>query len=168
MYFCVYVCIYTSVYASMLTKGTYMVARGQDQVSASITVVLSLRVETTFLAVYQISCISDIYIIVYNSSKIMVIHAVTTKIMLWWGVIPTWGTALKVRSIRKVEDHHFITFFICLETISLSTPELADLATVADFKLFNCSDTHLLLHSTSGTDWYHAHTWARVGQNYTP
>lgn len=43
---------------------------------------------------YQISCISDIHIIIHNN-----------EIILWSGVTTTWGSILKDRSIRKVETH---------------------------------------------------------------
>lgn len=58
--------------------------------------------------------------------------------------------SIKIRSIRNVEDHHFVSFFISFETGSLSKPGLADLATVVGSKLFNGSETHHLFQH-----WWH-------------
>ena len=52
---------------------------------------------------YQISCISDIYIAIHNSSN----HncEVATTVILWLGVTTSGVTLLKGHSIRKVETH---------------------------------------------------------------
>lgn len=51
---------------------------------------------------FQIACMSDTYITIHTSSKIII-----TKIILLWrgGVVTTWGTVLKGRRVRKVENH---------------------------------------------------------------
>ena len=52
---------------------------------------------------YQISYISDIYIVLPNSSKIS--YEVARKIILWLGAITVWGTILKGPIIGKAESH---------------------------------------------------------------
>lgn len=51
---------------------------------------------------YQISGISDIYIIICNSSKLQ--FEIITKIILWLGVT-TRGAELKGHNINNVENH---------------------------------------------------------------
>jgi hypothetical protein len=54
---------------------------------------------------HQVSCISDIYTVIHNSSKITVM-----KECYGWGVTTPGGTVLKGHSIRKVENHCSRTF----------------------------------------------------------
>lgn len=53
---------------------------------------------------YQISCISDVYVIIHKHSKISS-YEVTTKIVWWLGITAAWGAVWKCCSVRKVESH---------------------------------------------------------------
>ena len=79
---------------------------------SSVAVVLKLSFTTPLklndpftVVLCQVSCISDIYIMLHNSSKLWSWSEVATKIILWLGIIKNWGTVLKGCSIRKAENH---------------------------------------------------------------
>ena len=69
----------------------------------SKAVVLNLSVTTPFTVAYQISCISNIYIITHKSSKIS--YDVVTKITFMVGAQHNMRTGIKGQSMRKVENH---------------------------------------------------------------
>jgi hypothetical protein len=64
--------------------------------------VFNLWAVTSLGLMYQISCISDIYIIIHNEQNYS--YAVAMKIILGLQVTTTWGTVLKGHSVRKVEN----------------------------------------------------------------
>jgi hypothetical protein len=88
-----------------------MVSRKWDFLTASVltymgskAVFLSLWVPTPVeVKPHQISCISDIYIRIHNSSKIQSWSSNENTVMV--GVTTAWETILKGRSVRKAEKH---------------------------------------------------------------
>lgn len=65
--------------------------------------ILSLWAVTPLKVAYQVSCMSAIYIMVYQSSKNTVIG--NNGIILSLGVMTAWGTAVNSHSVRDIESH---------------------------------------------------------------